>query len=112
MENDNLTWQEVLTAWIGWLTLAWVLYTVIILVSAVFIARKAGYSPWLGVIAVAVPVVGPLFILAFAMLKWPALKERDAARALLESKGIEAPKSARTEKLEQKKAMTGETPTP
>lgn len=94
--TDNLTPGEVLTAWLGWITLATTLYAVIALVSAILIARKAGYSHWLGVIAVAVPVVGPVFVLIFAFVKWPALKERDAALALLKKNGlsIEPPKPA------------------
>jgi hypothetical protein len=40
------------------------------------------------VIAVLVPVIGPLLFLVFAVLKWPALQERDRAIALLEEKGI------------------------
>jgi len=92
--NGNLTPGEVFSAWLGWITLATVLYAVIALISAILIARKAGYSHWLGVIAVAVPVVGPVFILIFAFVKWPALKERDAALALLKKHGLalEAPK--------------------
>jgi hypothetical protein len=94
--TDNLTPGEVFTAWLGWITLGTIAYVLIALVSAILIARKAGYSHWLGVIAVAVPVVGAVFILIFAFVKWPALKERDAALALLKKHGlsIEPPKPA------------------
>ncbi len=94
--TDNLTPGEVFSAWLGWITLGTILYVLIALVSAILIARKAGYSQWLGVIAVAVPIAGPVFILIFAFVKWPALKERDAALALLKKNGlsIEAPKPA------------------
>lgn len=94
--TDDLTPGEVLTAWLGWITLGTTLYVVIALVSAILVARKAGYSHWLGVLAVAVPIVGPVFILIFAFVKWPALKERDAALALLRKNGlsIEPPKPA------------------
>ncbi len=94
--TGNLTPGQVFTAWLGWITLGTIVYGVIALVSAILVARKAGYSHWLGVIAVAVPVVGPVFILIFAFVKWPALKERDAALALLKKNGLalEPPKPA------------------
>ena len=86
--TGNLTPGEVFTAWLGWITLGTIVYAVIALVSAILIARKAGYSHWLGVIAVAVPIVGPVFVLIFAFVKWPALKQRDAALALLKKNGL------------------------
>ena len=86
--DDNLTFGDVVSAWLGWITLAIILYAVIALLAAILIARKAGYSHWLGVIAVAVPVAGPIFILIFAFTKWPALKERDAALELLKKNGL------------------------
>lgn len=94
--TDNLTPGEVFTAWLGWITLAVVVYAVIALVAAILIARKAGYSHWLGVIAVAVPLAGLVFILIFAFVRWPALKQRDEALALLKKNGLslEAPKPA------------------
>jgi hypothetical protein len=94
--SGNLTFGDVVSAWLGWLTLGTILYAAISLVAAILIARKAGYSHWLGVIAVAVPIVGPVFILIFAFVKWPALQERDAALALLKKNGlsIEPPKAA------------------
>jgi hypothetical protein len=94
--TDDLTVPEVFSAWFGWIMLAVSIYTVIALVAAILVARKAGYSHWLGVIAVAVPVAGPVFILIFAFVKWPALQERDDALALLKKHGlsIEVPKPA------------------
>ncbi len=86
--DDNLTFGDVVSAWLGWIMLATVLYIVIALVAAILVARKAGYSHWLGVIAVAVPIAGPIFILIFAFAKWPALKERDEAMALLAEHGL------------------------
>ena len=86
--TGNLTISDVVTHWLGWLTLATIAYLVISLVAAILIARKAGYSHWLGVIAVAVPAVGLVFVLIFAFVKWPALKERDAALALLKKNGL------------------------
>ena len=86
--TDNLTFGEVFTAWLGWITLTVAVYTVIALVAAILIARKAGYSHWLGVIAVAVPLAGLVFILIFAFVKWPALKQRDEALALLKKNGL------------------------
>ena len=98
--DDNLTLGEVVSAWLGWITVGLVVYVVVGLLSAVLISRKAGYSHWLGVIAVAVPLLGPLLVLVFAFLKWPALKQRDAALALLAKNGlsIESPKRAANEK--------------
>jgi hypothetical protein len=89
--TDDLTFGEVVTAWLGWITLGVVLYSVIALVAAILVARKAGYSHWLGVIAVTVPIAGAVFILIFAFVKWPALKERDAALALLKKNGLSLP---------------------
>jgi apolipoprotein N-acyltransferase len=86
--TDDLTPGEVFAAWLGWITLATVIYAVIALVAAILIARKAGYSHWLGVIAVTVPIAGAIFILIFAFIKWPALKERDAALELLKKNGL------------------------
>lgn len=94
--TGNITPSQVLNAWLGWIALATIAYYVIALVAAILVARKAGYSHWLGVIAVAVPVVGLVFVLLFAFVKWPALKERDAALALLKKNGLslEPPKAA------------------
>jgi hypothetical protein len=89
--TDDLTFGEVVTAWLGWITLGVILYAVIALVAAILVARKAGYSHWLGVIAVMVPIAGAVFILIFAFVKWPALKERDAALALLKKNGLSLP---------------------
>ena len=89
--TDDLTPGEVFTAWLGWITLGVVVYAVIALVAAILIARKAGYSHWLGVIAVTVPVAGAVFILIFAFVKWPALKQRDAALELLKKNGLSLP---------------------
>ena len=51
------------------------------------------------------PIVGPVFVLIFAFVKWPALKQRDAALALLKKNGLslEAAKPATT--------VTGKAPT-
>ncbi len=86
--SGNLTISDVLNEWSGWILLIGASYLVVALIAATLVARKAGYSHWLGVIAVAVPVVGAVFILLFAFVKWPALKERDAAKALLKKNGL------------------------
>ena len=86
--TDNLTPSELFAAWIGWITLGAAVYAVLAVVAAILIARKAGYSHWLGVIAAMVPIVGAIFVLIFAFVKWPALKERDAALALLKKNGL------------------------
>jgi len=101
--DDNITWSELVSDWLGWITLLSALFMIILLISAVLVARKAGYSHWLGVIAVLVPVIGPLLFLVFAIVKWPALDQRDRALALLEEKGIELePVEPTLGELEQK----------
>ncbi len=86
--SDNLTLGDVASEWSGWITLIGAIYLVVALLAAVLVARKAGYSHWLGVIAVLVPVVGVVVVLLFAFVKWPALRERDAAKALLEKNNL------------------------
>ncbi len=86
--SDNLTVGEVASAWSGWIWLIGAIYLVLALIAAVLVARKAGYSHWLGVIAVLVPAVGAIVVLLFAFVKWPALRERDAAKALLKEHGL------------------------
>src|SRR5690606_5137742 len=61
------------------------------LVAAMLVARKAGYSHYLGALAILVPVLGTVLILAFAVVRWPALKERDDAFALLKKNNIALP---------------------
>jgi len=89
--TDNLTIGDVISKWFGWISVIALVYVVLSLIAAVLVARKAGYSHWLGVIAVLVPVVGPVVILLFAFLKWPALRERDAAKALLKKNNLALP---------------------
>jgi hypothetical protein len=112
--TDDLTLGEVFTAWLGWITLSVVIYAVVALLAAILIARKAGYSHWLGVIAVMVPIAGAVFILIFAFVKWPALKQRDEALALLKKNGlsIEAPKPAARAGDNAADKSSGRIPTP
>jgi amino acid transporter len=70
-----------------WVTLAVLVYAAL----AMLIARRAGYSHWLGALAVLVPVLGTLLVLLFALFKWPVAKQRDAAFDLLKKNGIPLP---------------------
>ncbi len=85
--TGDLTFAELFSQWFGWIALVGALSIVLSLIAAIIVARKAGYSHWLGIIAVLVPGAGPLMFLFFALAKWPVVKQRDEAIALLESKG-------------------------
>jgi len=50
-------------------------------IPAVFIVRKAGYSPWWSLLY-GVPLVAQIAIWVFALAKWPTLK-RPVARSVL-----------------------------
>ena len=80
-------WSDAIWA-AKWVLLLWLLIS---LAAGALIARRAGYSPYLGLIAVLTPVLGPLMVLAFALWKWPVARERDKAFALLEKNGIDLP---------------------
>jgi len=88
--DDTSVVDKITTAlgatWI-WVTLAALLYAAL----AMLIARRAGYSHWLGALAVLVPVLGTLIVLLFALFKWPVAKQRDAAFDLLSKNGIPLP---------------------
>ena len=60
--------------WLFW-PLMMLVYAALIIVPIWLIFRKAGYSPWLGLLMV-VPLVnlGMLYFLAFS--DWPRLRER------------------------------------
>lgn len=68
---------------------------VLSLVVAIVVAKKAGYSGWWGAIAVLFPPVGLVLVLLLAMLKWPALKERDEALGILASNELTLPSHER-----------------
>ena len=68
---------------------------VVYLILAIVIAKKAGYSGWWGALAVLVPPVGVLLVLLFALLKWPALKQRDEALGILKANDLTLPSDER-----------------
>jgi hypothetical protein len=68
---------------------------VVYLILAIVIAKKAGYSGWWGALAVLVPPLGVLLVLLFALLKWPALKQRDEARGILKANDLTLPSEER-----------------
>ncbi|PKQ27279.1 MAG: hypothetical protein CVT64_02280 [Actinobacteria bacterium HGW-Actinobacteria-4] len=65
------------------------------LIIAIVVARKAGYSGWWGAVVVLVPVIGTLVFIILALLKWPALKQRDEAMRVLKDHGIPLPSQQR-----------------
>lgn len=65
------------------------------LILGIVVAKKAGYSGWWGAIVVLVPVIGTLVFVILALLKWPALKERDEALRVLRDHGIPLPSQQR-----------------
>jgi len=78
-----------------WSRIIWITALVslaVLVVSAGIITRKAGYSYWLGLLAVVIPIFAPLIALWLALVKWPALKERDEAFKMLEKAGYTVPR--------------------
>jgi hypothetical protein len=80
---------------------------IISLVVAIVVAKKAGYSGWWGAIAVLFPPAGLVLVLLLAMLKWPALKERDEALGVLASHELLLPSHERKaiKEAERKRAI-------
>lgn len=68
---------------------------VVSLVLAIIVAKKAGYSGWWGAIAVLFPPIGLILGLLYALLKWPALKERDEALGVLSANDLTLPSHER-----------------
>lgn len=54
-------------------------FWVVLLIAMIAVVKKAGYSGWWAVLGVLLPPLGVVLLLAFALVKWPALKERDEA---------------------------------
>ena len=80
---------------------------IISLIVAIVVAKKAGYSGWWGAIAVLFPPAGLVLVLLLAMLKWPALKERDEALGVLASHELLLPSHERKaiKEAERKRAI-------
>jgi len=83
---------------------------VLIFVVAIAVSKKAGYSGWWGAIGVLFPPVGVILLLLLALLKWPALKERDEALGVLTENGLTLPSHERAaiKEAERKKAVEDE----
>ncbi len=83
---------------------------VLTFIVAIAVSKKAGYSGWWGAIAVLFPPVGVILLLLFALLKWPALKERDEALGVLTENGLTLPSHERAaiKEAERKKAVEDE----
>ncbi|NYI42790.1 YrzE family protein [Demequina lutea] len=77
------------------------------LIVAIVVAKKAGYSGWWGAIAVLVPPVGLILVVLIAILKWPALKERDEALGILDQNQLTLPSHERRaiKEAERKRAI-------
>jgi hypothetical protein len=69
--------------------------TVLSLIVAIVVAKKAGYSGWWGAIAVLFPPLGIVLVLLMALLKWPALKQRDEALGILTANDLTLPSEER-----------------
>lgn len=83
---------------------------VLTLFVGIAVAKKAGYSGWWGALAVLVPPLGVVLALLFALLKWPALKERDEALGVLEAHALTLPSHERAaiKEAERKKQIEDE----
>lgn len=77
-------------------------------VASIAIAKKAGYSGWWGAIFVLAWPIGWLFLGIFAILKWPALKERDEAFAVLREHDLTIPMQDRRAIREEKRRLAAE----
>ena len=80
------------------------------LILAIVVAKKAGYSGWWGAIGVLFPPVGVLLLVLFALLKWPALKERDEAIGILDNHSLTLPSRERAavKEAERRRAVEDE----
>lgn len=83
---------------------------IISLIVAIVVAKKAGYSGWWGAIAVLFPPAGLVLALLLALVKWPALKERDEALGVLAAHDMMLPSHERKaiKEAERKRAIEDE----
>ncbi len=68
---------------------------VLSLILAIVIAKKAGFSGWWGAVGVLFPPLGVVLALLFALVKWPALKQRDEALGILTANDLTLPSQER-----------------
>jgi hypothetical protein len=103
--TDTVDW---IVAWgIGSLVVA-VLLIVLAFAASIAIAKKAGYSGWWGAIFVLAWPIAWLLLAIFAVLKWPVVKERDEALAVLRENNLTIPRHDRRAVREQKKVLAAE----
>lgn len=102
--------RQVLTDFLQWTLISAAIVFVLTFVVAIAIAKKAGYSGWWGAIAVLVPPLGIILLLLFALLKWPALKERDEAIEVVEANELTIPSRERAaiKEAQRRKAVEEE----
>jgi hypothetical protein len=107
--NDYLTdTADQIAAWgVGSLIVA-ILLVVLAFAASIAIAKKAGYSGWWGAIFVLAWPIGWLFLAIFAVLKWPVVKERNEALAVLRENNLTIPRHDRRAVREQKKVLAAE----
>ena len=55
-------------------------YVFLLVNPAMIIFRRAGYNPWLGLLA-AVPVLNLVFLWVFSLAKWPAMPNQNGTVA-------------------------------
>ena len=72
------------TAGLFILPFALVVGLAVLVVPACLVCRKAGYIPWLGVLAI-VPLVNLLFLYFVALAQWPVERELESLRSRIAS---------------------------
>lgn len=85
-----------------------ILLVALLFVASIAIAKKAGYSGWWGAIFVLAWPFAWLFLGIFAVLKWPALKERDEAFAVLRENNLTTPSHDRKAVREERRKREAE----
>jgi hypothetical protein len=99
---------ETVLGWGFWTIIVAVLLIALAFAASIAVAKKAGYSGWWGAIFVLAWPFAWLFIAVFAVLKWPVLKERDEALAVLRENNLTIPRHDRRAVREQKKVVAAE----
>jgi hypothetical protein len=100
---------DTILGWGFWTVIVAVLLIALAFVASIAVAKKAGYSGWWGAIFVLAWPFAWFFIAIFAVLKWPVVKERDEALAVLRENNLTIPRHDRRAVREQKKVLAAET---
>lgn len=66
----------------------------LVLLLAVVVVHKAGFSAWWAVLGVLLPPLGLLLLIVFALAKWPVHRERDEALSLIKENDLILPSHA------------------